>query len=99
MQHVLRHARDIPDREGSHGVFDGGEETVFAVIDEAWQTVQRKRIPPRVEGARSVYLVPMGRRIGYLGGRLGQERGHPPLDRLSLVVESGTRNIVTAFPR
>jgi hypothetical protein len=97
--HVLRHAHDIPNRDGSHGVFDGGEDAVFAVIDEAWQLIQRKRLPPQVESGRRVYLVPMGRRIGSLGGRTGAARGHPPLERLFLVLEADTPNVVTAFPR
>jgi hypothetical protein len=97
--HVLRHARDIPNREGSHGVFDGGEDAVFAAIDEAWELIQKKRLPPQVESGRHVYSVPLGRRIGYLGGRAGAARGHPPLQRLFLVLEADTPNVVTAFPR
>ncbi|MFT5408455.1 MAG: hypothetical protein ACI9NC_001164, partial [Verrucomicrobiales bacterium] len=34
--HVLRHARNQPDRAGSHGVFDADGDEVFRVIDEAW---------------------------------------------------------------
>jgi len=99
VEHVLRHARDVPDREGSHGVFDGGPAAVFAVIDEAWQNVEKKRIRPTVENDRSLYTVPMGRRVGYLGGRAGASRGHPPLSRIFLVIETGTTNVITAFPR
>ncbi|NLF70240.1 MAG: hypothetical protein GX575_14470 [Candidatus Anammoximicrobium sp.] len=99
IEHVLRHARDIPDREGSHGVFDGGPEAVFGVIDEAWRNVERKRIRPTIEGDRSLYTVPMSRRVGYLGGRAGASRGHPPLTRIFLVIETETKNVITAFPR
>jgi len=99
VEHVLRHARDIPERNGPHGVFDGGPERVFAVIDEGWRVAQRKHIRPEIERDRSTYLIPMGRRIGYLGGRTGAQRGHPPLSKLFLVIETKTKNVVTAFPR
>ena len=96
---MLRHAQDVPDRDGPHGVFDGDQATALAVIDEAWQRVQQKKLRPRVEGDRSSYLVPMNRRIGFLGGRTGAQRGHPPLSRVFIVLETGTRRIITAFPR
>jgi hypothetical protein len=99
VDHVLRHARDIPDRDGSHGVFDGGPNAVFGVIDEAWRNVEKTKLRPTLEGDRSLYTVPMGRRVGYLGGSAGASRGHPPLTRIFLVIETGTKNVVTAFPR
>ena len=99
VEHVLRHARDIPSRNGPHGVFDGGEDRVFAIIDEGWRLAQEKRIRPEVERDRSVYLIPMGRRIGYLGGQTGASRGRPALSRLFLVIETRTKSVVTAFPR
>ena len=99
VEHVLRHARDLPDRDGPHGVFDGGEELAFAVIDQAWKIAQEKRLPARRERDRSSLLVPMGRRIGYLGGRTGSRQRHPPLSRVFIVYETGTKNIITAFPR
>ncbi len=99
VDHILRHARDIPDRDGSHGVYDGGPDAVFGVIDEAWRNVEQKKIRPTIEGDRSLYTVPMGRRVGYLGGRAGASRNHPPLTRMFLVVQTGTKNVITAFPR
>jgi hypothetical protein len=99
VEHILRHARDIPDRDGSHGVFDGDRGEVFALIDEAWQLAQTKKLRPQAEGNRSSYLVSMNRRVGYLGGRVGQERGHPPLTRVLIVFETGSMNVITAFPR
>jgi hypothetical protein len=99
VEHVLRHARDIPSRDGPHGVFNGGPDRVFAVIDEAWRRAQRDRIRPEIERDRSLYTIPMGRRIGYLGGRAGAQRGHPPLSNLFLVIETRTKNVITAFPR
>ncbi len=99
LDHVLRHAEDQPSRDGPHGVFDGGADGALAVIDEAWELIQRRRIEPEIESNRAAYLVSLGRRIGYLGGREGERRGHPALTRVFLVVERGTTNVVTAFPR
>lgn len=99
VEHIGRHTRDIPDRDGPHGVFDGGQEVAFAVIDEAWELAEKKKLRPNVEGDRSSYLVRMNRRVGYLGGKTGKQRGNPPLDRVFIVFETDSKNIVTAFPR
>ncbi|MBC8350649.1 MAG: hypothetical protein H8E66_01600 [Planctomycetes bacterium] len=99
VEHILRHTRDIPDRDGPHGVFDGGKGVAFAVIDEAWQIAERQKRRPNAEDERSSYLIRMSRRVGYLGGRTGKQRGHPALDRVFIVFETDTKNIVTAFPR
>jgi len=97
--HVLRHARDIPDRDGPHGVFDGGEERAFAWIDLAWERIQSQHIRPEQEEGRDVYTVSMGRRVGYLGGETGARQQHPPLHRIFLVLRHGTTEVVTAFPK
>jgi hypothetical protein len=99
VEHIERHTRDIPNREGPHGVFDGGKEVAFAVIDEAWELAEKNKLRADAEGDRSSYLVRLRRRVGYLGGQTGKERGNPPLDRVFIVFETDTKNIVTAFPR
>ncbi len=99
VEHIARHLKDQPTREGPHGVFDGGSEVAFAVIDEAWRIAQQRRLRPKKEGDRSSYTVSMGRRIGYLGGRKGTARRHPPLTHLLIVFRTGTKEIVTAFPK
>ena len=99
VQHILRHGRDLPNRDGPHGVFDGDQGAIFAVIDEAWQLAQARKLRALNEGDRSTYRVRMNRRIGYLGGRIGKQRGHPPLNRAFIVFETNTKNIITAFPR
>jgi hypothetical protein len=40
----------------------------------------------------------MGRRIGYLGGQVGGQRRNPALKTIRFVYDTGTRNVVTAFP-
>lgn len=97
--HVLRHAKDQPNRVGSHGVFDADGEAVFKVIDEAWGKIKQKNIRPRVEGDSQTYTVPMGRRVGYLGGKTGARRKKPALNSIFIVVRKGTKDVITAFPR
>ena len=97
--HVLRHAKDQPKRAGSHGVFDANGDAVFKVVDEAWVKAQRDRIRPRTEGDSQTYLVPMGRRVGYLGGQNGARQKNPVLKSVFIVVRRGTKDVVTAFPR
>ena len=97
--HVLRHAKDQPNRAGSHGVFDADGDEVFKVIDEAWGMIKTKNIRPNTEGDSQTYTIPMGRRVGYLGGKNGARRKHPALRSVFIVVRKGTKNVVTAFPR
>lgn len=99
VEHVLRHAQDIPDRDGSHGVFTGGVDRVFQTIDEAWKLAEKKRLKPDVQGNRSTLTVTMGRKVGYLGGRNGRQRRNPELRKIFIVFETDTKNIVTAFPK
>ena len=97
--HVLRHAKDQPSRAGSHGVFDANGDAVFAVIDEAWAKIKSKNIRPKTEGGSQTYTVPMGRRVGYLGGQNGARRKKPALKKVFIVVRKGTQDVVTAFPK
>jgi len=97
--HVLRHARDFPDREGPHGVFDGGDDVAFAWIDLAWEKIKTQKISPETDNNRETYTVSMGQRVGYLGGETGAQRNHPALQRIFLVVRKGTTEVITAFPK
>lgn len=98
IDHVLRHAKDDSSRP-VHGVFNGDRDVILAVIDEAWQLVQIGR-PPKVvtedEGDRTVYIVDLGRKIGYMGGQAGKRKSFPPCKHLQLVVEGD--EVVTAYP-
>ncbi len=99
LDHVLRHAKDDPDRDGPHGVFDDGRDGALATIDAAWRLIEKHEIEPDIEGDRAAYTVSLGRRVGYLGGSVGAERKHPTLTRVFIVVERGTSNVVTAYPK
>ena len=94
----MAHAKDKPDRQGQHGVFDSDDVTeIVALVDEAYLQAQAGR-DTRVqrEEERTVYDVNLRRRIGYIGGTSGKRRNHPPAKHLRLVVE-GDR-LITAFP-
>ena len=97
--HIMLHEKDQPNRPGSHGVFDGTRDEIFALIDEAY-LIAKKRGPPQAkikkERGRTIYTVHLRRRIGYLGGQTGKQKNHPPLYHLRLVLEGV--NVITAFP-
>ena len=98
VEHVLRHAVDQPQRRGSHGVFDGDKDQALATVDEAWKRAKSKKIRPQKEGDRLAYTIPMGRRVGYLGGSTGARRKHPALKRVFIVIR-GKSEVITAFPK
>ena len=99
VQHVLRHAVDDPTRPTAHGVFDAGPTGTLGVIDEAWAIARKggTRVDVLQQGARTRYIVNMGRRIGYVGGQPGAAAGNPSAYHILIVVENGN-SIVTAFP-
>lgn len=100
LEHVLRHTKDIPSRTGSHGVFTvKGKDDAFKLIDEAWLLGKKKGIRPDSQGDSFAYTIPMGRKIGYLGGRTGASRRNPALSKVLIVIKRGTKNVITAYPK
>lgn len=97
--HVLRHARDIPDRKGSHGVFNANGDDVFRLVDEAYELVKKKsrqvKTKPAEDG-KTEYVIDMKRKIGYKGGRTGKSQNHPPLYKVKLIL--GDNRVITAYP-
>ena len=98
--HIMRHAQDQPNRPGKHGVFlgEGDRKKILALIDEAYLKALKggRQVEKKKEGNRVVYTVEMGRRIGFVGGQVGNKRGKPSASRIRLVLD-GT-NVITAFP-
>lgn len=96
--HIMQHAKDRPDKP-VHGVFDGDEYKIRAMIDEAY-LIADLRGPPQakkeVEQNRTIWKVDMKRKVGYLGGETGKRKGHPPLTGIQIVLEGV--NVITAFP-
>jgi hypothetical protein len=94
----MTHARDLPERPGSHGVFQVSTiRQVVALVDEAYQQAEQKiRTSKLVDRQRTVYTVDLGRSIGFVGGQGGRHRGNPPARHLRIVLEG--RNVITAYP-
>jgi hypothetical protein len=96
-KHVMKHSKDEPTRD-VHGVFEGDESTIFAVIDEAYLLIkqgssQAKQIE---SGDRQVYEINLKRRIGFVGGRNGKRQNNPSANYVRLVLEDN--EVITAFP-
>lgn len=97
LEHLKRHTADQPGRPGKHGVFDGGMEGALESIEKAYEKAKAKqRTTVQVDGNRTIYTVDMGKRVGYIGGRDGNQKRKPMARRIRLVVE-GNR-VITAFP-
>lgn len=97
LEHLKRHTVDQPTRPGKHGVFDGGMEGALRSIEKAYQKAKAgQRTSKEVDGNRTVYTVDMGKRIGFIGGRDGNQKRKPMARRLRMVLE-GNR-VITAFP-
>lgn len=96
--HVLRHARDIPDRD-VHGVFNQDGDELFRLIDEVYELIKNKssrvRTQPGDDG-KTAYIVDMQREVGFKGGRSGKRDSHPPLYKIKLVLADN--RVVTAYP-
>ena len=98
LKHLERHLKDMPDRPGKHGVFDGEMKDALKWIDDAYARGKRgaKGVRKSEEDNRTIYEVPFTQPIGYIGGRDGKRDGHPPARRIRLVVEGS--KFITAFP-
>lgn len=98
IDHVLLHQKDDTSKP-VHGVFDGNRSTILACIDEAYALTGsvNNRVQQTHEGSRTVYSVDLGRRIGYLGGQVGQRKNHPECRFLQLVLQN-ENEVVTAYP-
>ncbi len=98
LKHIEKHLKDIPDRPGKHGVFDGDMAQVLRWIDDAYTRGKQgaKGVRKREEDGRTVYEAPFTKPIGYIGGRDGKRDNNPDAKRLRLVVDGD--QVITAFP-
>ena len=98
LKHIEKHLKDIPDRPGKHGVFDGDMAQVLRWIDDAYTRGKQgaKGVRKRDEDGRTVYEVPFTKTIGFIGGRDGKRDNNPEAKRLRLVVDGD--QVITAFP-
>jgi hypothetical protein len=98
LKHLEKHLKDIPDRPGKHGVFDGDMAQALRWIDDAYTRGKQgaKGVRKRDEDGRTVYEVPFTKTIGFIGGRDGKRDNHPDAKRLRVVVDGD--QVITAFP-
>lgn len=101
LKHLLKHAEDNRSKR-IHGVFDGDREQILKWVDRAWLVYKDSddtsdKVRSERQNARTAITVDMQQPIGYVGGQIGQERGHPPCRYLRLVVQN-ENEVVTAYP-
>jgi hypothetical protein len=101
VDHVMSHSRDDLSRP-VHSVFDGTEQEILQVIDEAYGLIQSKsnRVRSRPDDRldfRVEHLVDLQRRIGCLGGQRGRRENHPPRSKITLVLDN-EKFVITAYP-
>ena len=97
LKHLERHTADQPGRPGKHGVFDGGMEKTLAVLDQAYEKAKAGvRTTKSTDQGRTIYTVDMGKRVGFIGGREGNQKRKPMARRVRIVLD-GNR-VITAYP-
>lgn len=98
LRHVMQHAKNDLSKP-KHGVFEGNRDEILAVIDEAYEKALMggKDVRKRMENNRLVYIVNLGRKIGYAGGSEGERQGNPDCRYVQLVLED-ENVVITAYP-
>lgn len=98
LKHVLKHAADDPAKK-LHGVFDGDQQSIVAMIDDAWRKSAKggPDVRRQSQNDRQVVTVNLRRRIGYVGGQEGRRKQYPECRYLRLVLEN-KREVITAYP-
>jgi len=99
LDHVFRHLNDIPPGvvKDIHGVFNGGSKEAVSLIDEAWETVKRNNMQPRVDRSAWIFEVEMGRNVGWQGGTKGTKGS---LTKIEIITKADNNGIlITAYPK
>ena len=98
LKHIERHLKDIPDRPGSHGVFDGSMVEFLIAIDDAVTRAKRKLKGTSMEedGEAMVYEASFDKPIGFLGGETGKRKKNPKVKKMRVVIQDDA--VITAFP-
>jgi hypothetical protein len=72
-------------------------EGALKSIEKAYEKAKAgQRTTKQVDGNRTIYTVDMGKRVGFVGGREGNQKRTPMARRIRMVLE-GNR-VITAFP-
>jgi len=98
LKHIERHLKDIPDRPGSHGVFDGSMVEFLIAIDDAVTRAKRKLKGTSMEedDGAMVYEASFDKPIGFLGGETGKRKKNPKVKKMRVVIQDDA--VITAFP-
>ncbi len=98
LKHVERHIVDMPDRSGSHGVFEGSMAEFLVTIDQGYQKASSrvKGTNTRDEDGMTIMEITFDKKIGFVGGSEGRRKRNPSTKRLRIVL-NGDR-LITAFP-
>ena len=98
LKHIERHLKDIPDRPGSHGVFDGSMVEFLIDIDDAVTRAKRKLKGTSMEedDGAMVYEAAFDKPIGFLGGETGKRKKNPKVKKMRVVIQDDA--VITAFP-
>lgn len=83
------HFRDQPQSARLHGVFDSPTQVRSIVRDAVNRAVQGEGQVVSRQGNRVEIDVPVGRRVGRLGGQAGAAAGDVPLTAVRLTLERG----------
>ena len=99
IEHVMRHAKDQPNRP-VHGVFTGGgdQDAVLQIVDDAYSLVKSKSPRAKYESSdgKDKYDVDMQRKVGFDGGQKGKRNNQRSLNKVRMILD-GNR-VITAFP-
>jgi hypothetical protein len=98
LKHIERHLKDMPDRPGSHGVFDGSMVEFLIAIDDTVTRAKRKLkgTTMKEDDGAMVYEASFDKPIGFLGGETGKRKKNPKVKKMKVVVRDDA--VITAFP-
>jgi RHS repeat-associated protein len=93
--HIALH--EAPNsNKAHHGVFVGGDSQ--SLTSEAWSIVRADEISPTRDGTADIYIVDMGRNVGYAGGADAASLAGVPHEHIRILTIGGTNQVITAFP-
>ncbi len=97
LEHIMKHARDM-DGRAKHGVFSISKTEIIKLMDTLWAKIRSGAIKGNARGGKVEYTWNTGKTIGYLGGREGRDKKHPPLTSVRMVLNEKTPQVITFFP-
>jgi len=98
LKHIERHLKDIPNRPGSHGVFEGSMVEFLTAIDDTVTRAKRKLKGTSIkeDDGEVVLVASFDKPIGFLGGQDGKRKKNPKIKKMKVVLRNDA--VITAFP-